>query len=387
MTTSGWTRSIRAAAFGLLLAFGTALGAMPTPAPERSAQSPEKVPALPDRLTDTEFWTLVSDISEPGGYFRISDNYTSNEREVGQLFTMLREGGVLGGVYIGVGPEQNFSYIAAIRPAMAFVVDIRRQAVMQHLMFKAAFELARDRADFIALLFSKPRPADLDGTTPIQRIWEAYQTVATDPAVAARNSARIVEHLTRTHRFTFTSDESAQLESVLEAFVQFGPAISTRGGSGGGGGGNGVTFADLTGWSLNAEGQPQSFLSTEEHFRLVKSLHEKNLIVPVSGDFAGPRAIRSIGAYLRKQGGIVSAFYLSNVEQYLFQDGKQRAFYDNVATLPVNGGSVFIRPYSLRRGGGAAQSLCPIAGFIGAVNAGRISSNSDALACVRPSAQ
>ena len=349
-------RWIRAATIALPLVLATSLSTRPATAAAGSGQAPAKASSLPSRLSDAEFWKLVSDISEPGGFFRISDNYTSNEREVGQLFTMLREGGVLGGVYIGVGPEQNFSYIAAIRPAMAFVVDIRRQAVMQHLMFKAAFELARDRADFIALLFAKPRPADLDGTTPIQRIWEAYQMVATDPAVAARNSARIVEHLTRTHRFTFTSDESAQLDSVLEAFVEFGPAISTRGG-GGGGGGNGVTFADLTGWSLNAEGQPQSFLSTEEHFRLVKSLHEKNLIVPVSGDFAGPRAIRAIGAYLRKQGGIVSAFYLSNVEQYLFQDRKQRAFYDNVATLPVNGGSVFIRPVLTpprRRGGSVA---------------------------------
>jgi hypothetical protein len=264
---------------------------------------------------------------------------------------------------------------------MAFVVDIRRQAVMQHLMFKAVFELARDRADFIALLFSKPRPPDLDAATPIQRLWDAYQNVATDPAVAARNATRIVEHLTRTHHFTFTANESAQLESVLEAFVQFGPAITTRGGSSGGGG-IGVTFADLTGWSLDAAGQPQSFLSSEEHFRSVKSLQEKNLIVPVSGDFGGPKAIRAIGAYLQKRGAVVSAFYLSNVEQYLFQDGKQRAFYDNVAALPVNEKSVFIRPYSLRRSGGTAQSLCAIAGFIDAVGAGRISSNGDALACI-----
>lgn len=382
MTMSRVRRSIRAAAIAMLLVFATSQSTWPATVAAGSAQQPAKASSLPDRLSDAEFWNLMSDISEPGGYFRITDNYTSNEREVGHLFTMLREGGVQGGVYLGVGPEQNFSYIAAIRPAMAFVVDIRRQAVMQHLMFKAVFELAKDRADFIALLFSKPRPADLDSTTPIQRIWDAYQQVATDPAAAAKNSTRIVEHLTRTHRFTFTADESAQLESVLAAFVQFGPAISTRGASGGGGGGNTVTFADLTGWSLDAADQPQSFLSTEEHFRLVKSLHEKNLIVPVSGDFGGPKAIRAIGAYVQKQGGFVSAFYLSNVEQYLFQDGKQRAFYDNVAALPVNDKSVFIRPYSLRRGGGATQSLCAIARFIGAVGAGRISSNYDALACV-----
>src|SRR5204863_4479523 len=126
---------------------------------------------------------LVNDISEPGGYFRIEDNYTSNEMEIGQLQTMLRDAHISGGVYMGVGPEQNFSYIAAIRPKMAFICDIRRQAVMQHLMFKAVFELAKDRADFIAILFSKPRPTGLDVATPIQQMWTAFSAVATDPTL------------------------------------------------------------------------------------------------------------------------------------------------------------------------------------------------------------
>jgi hypothetical protein len=90
--------------------------------------------ALPDSLTDAEFWELLSAISEPGGYFRITDNYTSNEREIGRIYGMLRARRTSGDVYVGVGPEQNFTYIAAIRPRMAFVVDIRRQAVVQHLM-------------------------------------------------------------------------------------------------------------------------------------------------------------------------------------------------------------------------------------------------------------
>ena len=201
------------------------------------------VPSLADHLSDAEFWNLVSDISEPGGFFRITDNFTSNELEVGRVFTMLREKGVAGGVYLGVGPEQNLTYIAAIRPAMAFVVDIRRQAVMQHLMFKAVFELAKDRADFIALLFSKPRPPDLDATTPIQRIWNAYAAVATDRDLASKNAIRIVDHLTRTHRFTFTAAEAAQLESVRAAFVLYGPDISTRGWGGAGRVGEAVAAA------------------------------------------------------------------------------------------------------------------------------------------------
>jgi hypothetical protein len=228
-------------------------------------------------------------------------------------------------VYLGVGPEQYLTYIAAIHPEMAFIVDIRRQAVMQHLMFKAMFELAKDRADFISLLFSKPRPDGLDDTTPIRQIWEAYSRVATSTEAARSNTARVIER----------------------------------------------------------SGQPQSFLSTEENFRYVKTLHEKNLIVPVSGDFGGTKAPRAIGAYVKKQNATVSAFYVSNVEQYLFQDRKDRAFFDNVATLPTTDNTVFIRPYSLRRTSTQTQSLCPIRGFLDAVQEGRIGNNNDALACGR----
>ncbi len=40
----------------------------------------------------------------------------------------------------------------------------------------------------------------------------------------------------------------------------------------------------------------------------------------------------------------MSAFYLSNVEQYLRQDNKWTAFCRNSASLPLDETSVFIRP-------------------------------------------
>jgi hypothetical protein len=345
----------------------------PGAAPQASTQK------LPPRLTDADFWALVTDVSEPGGFFRITDNYTSNENEVGRMFELLKQRRVTGGVYLGVGPEQNFSYIAATQPEVAFIIDIRRQAVMQHLMFKAMFELARDRADFIALLFAKPRPSGLESSTPIQKMWEAFFAVPTDLALAARTRERVIAHLTKTKKFTLTADESLQLDSVLAAFAQLGPGITTRG-SGGGGGGNTVTFADLTGWSFDTTGQPQSFLSTEDHFRRVKALHDRNLIVPVSGDFGGPKTLRAIGAWIAARGATVNAFYVSNVEQYLFQDRKNAAFFANVAALPLGDASVFIRPYSMRRHG-VAPSLCVIPSFLKAVDAGRVPSNNEALSC------
>ena len=271
---------------------------------------------------------------------------------------------------------------------MAFVIDIRRQAVMQHLMYKAMFETAPDRGDFVSLLFARPRPAGVDAATPIQRLWQLYDAVPTDSELAARNYQRVVDRLTKQHGFAFTPEESAQLKSVYDAFVRFGPGITTRGGRGGFGSNRG--FADLTGYSTDSAGVPQSFLSTEENYRAVKALHERNLLVPVSGDFAGPKAVRAIGAYLRGHDARVTAFYVSNVEQYLIQDAKAQAFYDNVATLPVDSTSIFIRPYSLRRFfygaggaplGNATRSLCPIAPFLRAAAAGRVQTNDDALSC------
>ena len=134
--------------------------------------APAQQSSLPERLSDADFWNLASSLSEPGGYFRIVDNFTSNENEIGRLFPRVAALEGSGGVYIGVGPEQNLTYIAALRPAMAFVVDIRRQAAIQHLMFKAVFELSKDRADFISMLFAKPKPANIEAKAPIQEIWE-----------------------------------------------------------------------------------------------------------------------------------------------------------------------------------------------------------------------
>jgi esterase/lipase len=346
---------------------------------------------LPAELSDADFWKLETDISEPGGPWT-SDNYTSNELEVAEEMRLLRTGHHVGGVYLGVGPEQNLSYIAAIRPQMAFICDIRRGAVMQHLMYKAIFEMVNDRADFISLLFSKPRPARIDILTPIGTIWNAFWAVPTDQAMATQGYTRIVDNLTKTHGFTFTPDESALLRQIFDAFLELGPAISTRGtaqpggggrgGRGGGrGGGGAADFASLTGASVDATGQVESFLSSEENFRAVKALEAKNMVVPFSGDFAGPHALRAVGAYLTAHEATVTAFYVSNVEQYLFQDGKAGAFYANVATLPLNDSSVFIRPYALRAAGEAP--LCPMVSFLRANAAGRVPSNVSALQCPR----
>ena len=76
--------------------------------------------------------------------------------------------------------------------------------------------------------------------------------------------------------------------------------------------------------------------------------------MPVVGNFAGPKALRQVGNYIREHGATVTAFYVSNVEQYLFQDGIFDAFARNVVTLPVDDSSTFIRSVSSRYGYGGS---------------------------------
>src|SRR4051812_42547400 len=108
---------------------------------------------LPRQLSDRAFWQMIVDFSERGGFFR-SDNLVSNETTFQQVIPELKQRAA-GGVYIGVGPDQNFTYITALQPRIAFVVDIRRQNLLLHLMYKAIIEMSEDRADFLSRLFSR----------------------------------------------------------------------------------------------------------------------------------------------------------------------------------------------------------------------------------------
>src|SRR5437763_829149 len=119
---------------------------------------------FPSKLSDSAFCKLVADFSEPGGSFR-SDNFVSNETLYPWVIPDLLRTTKPGGVYLGVGPDQNFTYTVALKPKISFIFDIRRQNMLTHLMYKAVLEQSSDRADFLSRLFSRPRPPKLDSTS------------------------------------------------------------------------------------------------------------------------------------------------------------------------------------------------------------------------------
>lgn len=295
---------------------------------------------LPARLTDREFWKLSLDWSEPNGYFR-SDNLTSNEllfeRVIDDLLSRTRPGGA----YLGVGPEQNFTYMAATRPAIAIIFDIRRGNLQLQLMYKALFELSTDRADFVSRLFARARPEGLTAKSTADEIFSAFRNVETNESAYAENLKAIDALLTVKHAFNLSPEDLKGIEYVYHTFNMFGPRIQYSS-SGSFGGPFQPSYADLMS-QTDGKGQARGFLANDENFRVLKDLESKNLIVPAVGNFGGPKAIRALGDYLKRKGATVSAFYLSNVEQYLRMDGIWRNFCQNVAALPLDETSVFIR--------------------------------------------
>jgi len=311
---------------------------------------------IPAALTDRELWSLTQQLSEPNGYFvsrsGSPDNLLSNELQVSTVAAALARQVKPSGVYLGVGPEQNFTYIAAVKPRIAFITDIRRGNLDLHLVYKALFEMSATRAQFTARLFNRKAVAAMPRTASAAQLMSAYGSAAPeDEATFAANLKAIVDLLANTHGFALTAEDRANIEHVYRAFYQFGPAIDYTS-SINGRTGQFRSYATVMASVDSQSGAERGFLATDENFALVKSIESKNLIVPVVGDFAGPKALRAIGAWLKSHGATVSAFYVSNVEQYLERNGTWPAFCANAAALPLDRSSIFIRP----NGGGSSFS-------------------------------
>ena len=205
-------------------------------------------------------------------------------------------------------------------------------------MYKALFEMSRDRGDFLARLFSRERPAGIDRDTSVDELFAGF--------AAARPSARVYNETTQLIRaqlleargFPLPTDGLDSIDASLKAFYWGGPDIRYS---------HALprsptppSYRDLM-TARDLGGRARSYLATEAAFAFVKSLHAGNLILPIVGDFAGPSAIRRVGDYARQRQQLVSAFYSSNVEVYLTRD-QRRIFCGSLATLPHDSGTWFI---------------------------------------------
>lgn len=351
---------------------------------------------LPEQLDDSTYWRMVRDFSEPGGYFQ-SENFVSNEMGLQQVVSRLRPMIPPGGVYIGVGPEQNFTYFASLKPRIAFIVDIRRQNLLQHLWYKAVFEMSPTRGEFLSRLFGRPMPpasiASFGPSPSADSLIALLDRSAPDSALFKRTFADVRRQLLTVHHFTLDSSDMATLAYVDSVFYLSGPSLNYSSGSSGMGNNSFrrmPTFGMIAA-TTDENGDNLGFLGSDSAYRYVRDMQRRNLVIPVVGNFSGPRALRAVGAWMAERGARLSAFYVSNVEQYLFrQPDDWNRFYANVAAIPVDSNSHFIRSTSggfrtYNNPGNAGpvmmmtQLISPVMGILDAVRLGQIYGYQDVI--------
>lgn len=292
------------------------------------------------------FAQLSQKLSEPGGYFG-SDNLVSNELSYQHVIPKLAQMGVSGGVYLGVGPDQNFTYIAAIRPEKAIMIDIRRDCLLHHLLFKSFFLMGHNRIEYLSVMFGKPMPPKSKdwNKKSIKELVEYIDRTPADAKLFEKYRAEVKQQITKLG-FTLSERDWEALERIYQAFYQSGmevryvirdrPMPSNR------------YFPSYRSVLLETDlnNEQRNYLSTEDSFQFLKKMQEQNRIIPVTGDLSGEHAVKAIGNYLRESGQKVSAFYVSNVEFYLWrQTGSFERFVQNLKSLPIDDRSVIIRSY------------------------------------------
>lgn len=310
-----------------------------TAAPEAAPKPGE---AAKPAFSAAEYQKLVDKLSEPDGDF-FSDNFISNETSYLQP-TKLLASRPKGGAYIGVGPEQNFTYLAITEPELAFILDIRRDNLVLHLLYKAAFDLAESRSHFLALLIGADHVADgaPGADAGIEDVLAHVDRGERTKETFGAAHDRLAKRIGKTYGFALSAKDQKSLKRAHEAFFADGLDIrfelkenSTR---------KYPSLRELVS-ATDPDGELKGFLATEKAFRTVQRMQRENRVIPVVGDFAGDHAVAAIGELLKAQNETVRHFYVSNVEQYLLVDGKWWKWQRNIAALPIDEHSAFIRGY------------------------------------------
>jgi hypothetical protein len=326
------------------------------------------------------FAATIASLSERGGYFD-TDNLISNEASYLQVLPDLERRGIHGGAYIGVGPDQNFSYIAAMRPSVAYIVDIRRDNVLLHLLFKAIFHESRTRVEYLAMLFGRGAPPQLD-RFKAAGVDALAQYVTDAPRTDAAALHARLDTVIRGFGVPLSADDLKTMAGFHQRFIDAG--LSLRFESTGRPPQWGYpSYGDML-VDRDGGGRQAHFLATEDGYHFLRDLQARDLVIPIVGDLAGPSAVANVGKAIAARGEKLTAFYVSNVEFYLFREGTFEPFITNLRRIPHATNAVLIRSFfgrlpmaPARPRDNSVSQAASIDDLLRGVDAGRVRSYGD----------
>lgn len=289
-------------------------------------------PDFPSR--DQSFGERIHALSQPetGPH---ADNFLTNEESYLRVANDLAERFPEGTVYLGVGPDQNFSYIAHARPAWAFILDYRRRNTRLHLLHKALFALCRDRVEYLSWLLAR-HPRSLSPSPTASELVEGFTDRPLNSGLLDQARREVERYL---RPLGILSDREWEDLWSIQARLA-GPGLNAR-------------FLALPIYpsfgqliqSKSRRGNPAHLLAEDTLFDRVRRLQIQDRITPIVADFSREASLIALSDWLRSRRLCVGALYISDVEFFLLKAGQRswRNYIGNLEALPWAEGAVLIR--------------------------------------------
>jgi hypothetical protein len=226
----------------------------------------------------------------------------------------------LGGVFVGVGPDQCYTLAAMQNASLALLVDFDPVVPLVHRMYEVV----------------------------------VLETATPDALVARFQDAGAAETRALLER-GLASDP--RRDAILRLFDRTRPRWAR--------------YVRAVRRSRH-DGVAGSWLADDALYARVRTLFQSGRIVARNGDVTGSRTLRDVGTASRELGLVVRVLYLSNAEQFF---PYSRQFAENVRNLPTDERSVVLRTFRARGAVYPARDrwhyvVHPLAGFLDRLGAG-----------------
>lgn len=246
---------------------------------EKQIMSSIEFDMLDKPLCDEAAWSRI-DCKDPLSYV------TSNESQHYLFMPYIKN---LGGAYVGVAAEANYSFIAYAKSRFAFLLDYDIHVVRLHRMIKALVKEATTPKEFIALFDAR------NALKAEKIIRDAYQ-----------NDAK-VNRIIWVYRY--------YRDKLYKHYMKIAQPSPM--------------YKDF-GWLRNPDA-----------YSYIRTMYEQGRIAIVEGDLLKDKALRSIGKAVRDLGTVVRIYYPSNAEEMWV--AFPTVYRINVLSLPFDERSIALR--------------------------------------------
>ena len=149
--------------------------------------SPPRPKPFPSDSATPNSGTLVGELSEPDGRFPF-DNFLSNETTIQTVIPALKARPGRAARIWASARSRTSRTSRPSQPKIAFIIDIRRQNMLEHLMYKALFELSDDRADVRVAPVLAEASAGLSGRSTAVELFGAFEKAPGRPGSVRRST-------------------------------------------------------------------------------------------------------------------------------------------------------------------------------------------------------